>query len=263
MAALDDALPEVEDVTPEVEETVADKALREGGLTEEDIARITGKTVPAPVDEDVPGEWMKPEARRKRAARFVGPAKGKYSWKEIEFDKLNERTKAAHNGAGGEMITDYAWDDDEKKVNIYVEFDALDEVPDDFMEVELVTGRHAVFNCLTAEGLRTMSLNQLFGEVVRTKLIRKRGKNRVVIKLFKKEAGKWPWFQDAMQSGFKGGLHEEALGQPTSTHNMGVDVTRAVDDFEVPAVRPPPKLGADDPNDPFAGIPEPEEDCVD
>ena len=56
MAALDDALPEVEDVTPEVEETVADKALREGGLTEEDIARITGKTVPAPGSADAIGQ---------------------------------------------------------------------------------------------------------------------------------------------------------------------------------------------------------------
>ena len=161
------------------------------------------------------------------------------------------------------MITDYAWDDDEKKVNVYVEFDGMDEVPDEFMEVELASGRHAVFNCLTTTGLRVMSLNQLFGEVARAKLVRKRGKNRVVLKLFKKEPGKWPWFQDAMQSGFKGGLHEEALGQPTSTHNMGVDLTKGDDSFAAPTFRPKPKPGAEDPNDPFAGIPEPEEDCVD
>lgn len=235
----------------------------EGGLTEEEMERICGKTVPVPKVEEVAGDWMKEDSKRKRPARFVGPAKGKYTWKEVAFDKLDERTKAAHNGAGGETITDYAWDDDEKKVSVYVEFETLDEVPDEFMEVEVVSPRHVVYNCLTAKGLRTMSLNQLFEDVARAKLIRKRGKNRVVLKLFKAHPGKWPWFQDALQSGFKGGLHEEALGHPTSTHNMGIDVNAGIDEPEAPFIQTRQKPGPEDPNDPFATIPEPEEDCVD
>lgn len=161
------------------------------------------------------------------------------------------------------MITDYAWDDNEVKVNIYVEFDKLDEVPDEFMEVELATSRHAIFTALTVEGLRVMSLNMLFGEVKKAKIVRKRGKNRVIIKLFKLAEGKWPRLNDAMQSGFKGGLHEEALGHPTSTHNMGVDLTKADEEYQPPIIqqkKPPPSESNDNP---FEGIPEPEEDCVD
>ena len=133
------------------------------------------------------------------------------------------------------MITDYAWDDDEKKVNVYVEFDKLDEVPDEFMDVELANGRQVVFTVLSHEGLRLLSLNTLFGEVKRVKHVRKRGKNRVILKLFKAAEGKWPRLTDSMQSGFKGGLHEEALGHPTSTHNMGVDLTKADEESSHPA----------------------------
>lgn len=209
-------------------------------------------------------DWMKPENRRKKPARFVGPAKGKYTWKEVAYEKLHERTTAAHNGAGGEMITDYAWDDDEKKVNVYVEFDKLDEVPDEFMEVELASaGRQAVFTVLSHEGLRLLSLNTLFGEVKRAKLVRKPGKNRVILKLFKAAEGKWPRLTDSMQSGFKGGLHEEALGHPTSTHNMGVDLTKADEEYEPPIIQQKAPPQGENPDDPFEGIPEPEEDCVD
>ena len=95
------------------------------------------------------------------------------------------------------------------------------------------------------------------------KMIRKPGKNRVVLRLIKADAGKWPWLTDASQSGTVGGLHGDALGQPTSTHDMGLDLAAAGADAAPPAAAAPPRSFGDDAADPFADIPEPAEDTVD
>ena len=157
----------------------------------------------------------------------------------------------------------------EKKVSIYIELDGLDEIPDQYLDVALVNARRVVFFAFTRTGQRLLSLSGLFGECVAAKLVRKYGKNRVVLKLTKKESGKWPRLHDGMQSGMSGGLDETQLGKPSSTGNMGVDVsdeTLAREEQEQEQQQQHRRRAEDvahDNADPFANIPEPAEDCVD
>ena len=43
----------------------------------DEFERIRGKPCELPKSDEMPGDWMKAENRRKKPPRFVGPAKGK------------------------------------------------------------------------------------------------------------------------------------------------------------------------------------------
>jgi len=113
----------------------------------------------------------------------------------------------------GELISKYAWSDGKKAVSIYVELDGLDDVPDDALKAE--SGEKEATLTISAIGApprkRTLKLLKLANEIDGVKLVRKPGKNTVVLKLTKKaETPWWRLLEDSNGSG--GGDDDDPMG---------------------------------------------------
>ncbi|KAL3809863.1 hypothetical protein ACHAXA_007932 [Cyclostephanos tholiformis] len=118
--------------------------------------------------------------------------RGKYNWDDTtRYGKKGEKaTVVPLNGA----IVDYAWSDGTKSVKIYVELRGLDDLKDDDIEVSLVNeGEGFAFRAKNVGGRdRLLSIDKLYKKVKDVKLVRKAGKDKVVIKLVKDdEKRKW------------------------------------------------------------------------
>merc|ERR1740121_1083422 len=89
----------------------------------------------------------------------------------------------------GAAITKYAWSDGKKAVSVYVELDGLDAVPDEALSTE--SGETSASLTIAAIGTppkkRCLQLGGLSDSIDGVKLVRKPGKNTVVLKLQKKE----------------------------------------------------------------------------
>merc|ERR1712061_572219 len=119
----------------------------------------------------------------------MGVVKGKYNW-----DNNTPNQKDAD--LAGEAITKYSWSDGKKVVSIYIEMEGLDAVGDDDLKAE--SGEKEVELTIAATGSpakkRTLKLQKLANEIDGVKLVRKPGKNTVVLKLTKKDADK-SWYK--------------------------------------------------------------------
>jgi len=138
------------------------------------------------------------EKKPKEGPDYDGVVKGKYDWGADTGNK-----KGADDDVKGEAITKYAWSDGKKAVSVYVEMDGLDEVAEDALKAE--SGETDCTFTIAAIGnpptKKVLRLASLANEIDGVKLVRKPGKNTVVLKLQKKEEKSW--FQ--LLSGSSGG----------------------------------------------------------
>merc|ERR1719401_1791451 len=139
---------------------------------------------------------------------YDGVVKGKYNW------DTNANTKRdADDDVKGAAITKYSWADGKKAVSIYVELEGLDDVADDALKAE--SGEKECSLTIDAIGKppakRVLRLAGLSNEIDGVKLVRKPGKNTVVLKLQKKEETTWYSLQEKSSSGGGGGSTKSSL----------------------------------------------------
>merc|ERR1712137_1291156 len=103
----------------------------------------------------------------------------------------------------GEAINKYSWSDGKKAVSVYIELDGLDDVADDALVVESKEEEVSLTIAALNGKRRRFALAGLSEEIDGVKLVRKKGKNTVVLKLQKKEEKSW--FQLVEKSGGGGG----------------------------------------------------------
>ena len=148
------------------------------------------------------------------APKFEGCAAGKYNWSGTEGGKTD-----AADGAVGSRITDYAFGDGPKKASVYVDLDGLDDVADDAMSLVLVSPKKVEFSITIGGEDRKLTLNHIFSEVTAVKILRKPGKNRVVLKLTKEKPEPWSKLIAAPATGFD--PEDEAPGGMPGMGGMG------------------------------------------
>merc|ERR1719150_1246806 len=163
-------------------------------------------------DEVKAGETeSKEEAKeaKPKGPDYDGVVKGKYNW-----DKDTPNQKDAD--LAGEAITKYSWSDGKKVVSIYIEMEGLDAVPDDDLKAE--SGEKEASLTIAAIGSparkKQLRLQKLANEIDGVKLVRKPGKNTVVLKLTKKDADKswWKLLDNANGSSGGGDDDDDGMG---------------------------------------------------
>jgi hypothetical protein len=134
----------------------------------------------APVKEDKPEDTAPPAK---------DPYLGKYNWDVKE--KKNKKAEGFTLPSG--VISDYAWADGKKAVSIYVTLKGLDSVSDDDLNLSLSKDKQGLsFKVKNLEGKRRfLTIEKLNKKVKSTKLIRKKGRDQVVLKLFKEDEKTW------------------------------------------------------------------------
>ena len=134
-------------------------------------------------DETVPPEETEENDQENNSFKNPGYG-GKYDW-----DGPMEATKAPEDVMGAKIV-DYAWSDGTKKVSVYVTLEGLDQLPDDALEATSEPAKVS-FTAAFPNGKRWLDLSPTFGEVAGVKIIRKQGKDQVVLKLEKKKQNEW------------------------------------------------------------------------
>mmetsp|Transcript_41975 Transcript_41975/g.110897 ORF Transcript_41975/g.110897 Transcript_41975/m.110897 type:complete len:159 (-) Transcript_41975:30-506(-) len=136
----------------------------------------------------------------KRHVDFVGCAKGKYEW----TDTSNK--KDADADIAGFLITKYSWSDGKKAVSVYVAMDGLDAVPDGALSCE--SGQRKASLTIAAIGTpprrKVLRLPHLSGDIDGVKLVRRPGKDTVVLKLQKREERPWKELLEGGAAGSRG-----------------------------------------------------------
>jgi len=158
---------------------------------------------PVPSDEAAePSEAAKPAeaAEAESSEDFAKGYMGKYDW-----DETLPAAKAPADELGAKIV-DYAWSDGKKKVSVYVTLDGLDDLPDDALETSSEAAK-VNFSATFPSGKRWMELAPTFGEVAGVKVLRKMGKNMVVLKLEKKKENEW--YDLLKPAGMAGGFADD------------------------------------------------------
>jgi len=189
---------------------------------------------------------------------FEGCAKGKYDWAGTAGGKV-----AAKDGAVGSRITDYAFGDGPKKASVYVDLEGLDDVADADMAATLVAPTKLEFSVTIGGAARKLTLTPLLEPCSAAKILRKPGKNRVVLKLTKEEAKPWAkllaqaatGFEDDAPAGGAGGVGDMASMMGGLGGMGGGDMAGMAEMMA--------KMRADKAADPPGGPPEVEDDLDD
>ncbi len=174
---------------------------------------------PLPATSDKEGE-------RSASSTNDGGYKGKYNWDDPDptddYDKKKKKKKnekASVTPSSG-AILDYAWCDGKKSVSVYVDLPGLDSVRDDDMHVSLTNdGGGVLFEAKNATATTTgmmknnrrfLEIDKLYKKVKSAKLVRKRGKDRVIIKLAKDdEKRKWYNLKGGGDSSSSSGYYDD------------------------------------------------------
>jgi hypothetical protein len=179
----------------------------------------------------------------KAPAKFEGCAKGKYAW-------TDSGTSVAKDDMGS-AIRDYAFSDGPKKASVYVDLDGLDALSDDALTITKVSETRVEFSAAFASGKRSLTLSPLHAAISAATLLRKPGKNRVILKLKKAEPAAWgsllvaadpgpPPAGGGMPGGMGGGMGMGGMG--------GMDMESMMKSMAgMAGVPEPPDLGADAP----------------
>ncbi len=161
---------------------------------------------------------------------FEGCAKGKYAWTDTGSKKAEDL---------GDAIRDYAFSDGNKKASVYVDLDGLDALADADLCVTKVSETRVEFTAAFPSGKRCLTLSPLHASIDEASLLRKPGKNRIILKLKKTTPEAWstllaappPAQPDPSAMGGLGGMDMESMMK--SMAGMA-------------GVPDPPDLGADD-----------------
>ena len=161
---------------------------------------------------------------------FEGCAKGKYAWTDTGSKKAEDL---------GDAIRDYAFSDGNKKASVYVDLDGLDALADADLCVTKVSETRVEFTAQFPSGKRCLTLSPLHASIDEASILRKPGKNRIILKLKKTTPEAWstlltappPAQPDPSAMGGLGGMDMESMMK--SMAGMA-------------GVPDPPDLGADD-----------------
>ena len=88
-------------------------------------------------------------------------------------------------------ISKYGWSDGKKAVSIYIELDGLDDVADDGLAVESKEREVSMTIASLSGKTRRFALASLAEDIGGVNVVRKKGKNTVVLKLQKKKEKRW------------------------------------------------------------------------
>ena len=129
------------------------------------------------------------DANAKNATNKDSGYFGKYNW---DIDKTKKGEKASLVPASG-AIGDYAWGDGTKFVSVYITLPGLDGVPDDELKATLINDNKGLsFKIRSLDGkCRFLKVDTLTDKVKSVKIVRKTGRDQVVLKLRKEEERKW------------------------------------------------------------------------
>lgn len=183
-----------------------DTALESTEFNEEtpiEEAKEDGATTTNGNEDDGPAKQTDQESEIQRRARAIASTtgyNGKYNW-----DANNKKNEKATVVPSSGAIVDYAWCDGKKSVSIYIALTGLDEVQDDDMKVSLVNdGEGVLFKAKNVTGKnRFLKIDKLHKKVKSTKLLRKRGQDKVIIKLVKDdEKRKWYNLKEGSSSSY-------------------------------------------------------------
>ena len=141
---------------------------------------------------------------------FEGCAKGKYAWTDTGSKKAGDL---------GDAIRDYAFSDGNKKASVYVDLDGLDALADADLCVTKVSETRVEFTAQFPSGKRCLTLSPLHASIDEASLLRKPGKNRVILKLKKTKPEAWstlltappPAQPDPSAMGGLGGMDMESM----------------------------------------------------
>ena len=141
---------------------------------------------------------------------FEGCAKGKYAWTDTGSTKAGDL---------GDAIRDYAFSDGNKKASVYVDLDGLDALADADLCVTKVSETRVEFTAQFPSGKRCLTLSPLHASIDEASLLRKPGKNRVILKLKKTKPEAWstlltappPAQPDPSAMGGLGGMDMESM----------------------------------------------------
>ena len=141
---------------------------------------------------------------------FEGCAKGKYAWTDTGSTKAGDL---------GDAIRDYAFSDGNKKASVYVDLDGLDALADADLCVTKVSETRVEFSAQFPSGKRCLTLSPLHASIDEASLLRKPGKNRVILKLKKTKPEAWstlltappPAQPDPSAMGGLGGMDMESM----------------------------------------------------
>ena len=141
---------------------------------------------------------------------FEGCAKGKYAWTDTGSTKAGDL---------GDAIRDYAFSDGTKKASVYVDLDGLDALADADLCVTKVSETRVEFTAQFPSGKRCLTLSPLYASIDEASLLRKPGKNRVILKLKKTTPEAWstlltappPAQPDPSAMGGLGGMDMESM----------------------------------------------------
>ena len=166
------------------------------------------------------------EGERSASSTNDGGYKGKYNWDDPDptddYDKKKKQKKKNEKASvtpSSGAILDYAWCDGKKSVSVYVDLPGLDSVRDDDMHVSLTNDGGGVLfeakNATVATGTmknnrRFLEIDKLYKKVKSAKLVRKRGKDRVIIKLAKDdETRRWYNLKGGGDSSSSSGYYDD------------------------------------------------------
>ena len=141
---------------------------------------------------------------------FEGCAKGKYAWTDTGSTKAEDL---------GDAIRDYAFSDGSKKASVYVDLDGLDALADADLCVTKVSETRVEFTAAFPSGKRCLTLSPLHASIDEASLLRKPGKNRIILKLKKTTPEAWstlltappPAQPDPSAMGGLGGMDMESM----------------------------------------------------
>ena len=141
---------------------------------------------------------------------FEGCAKGKYAWTDTGSKKAEDL---------GDAIRDYAFSDGNKKASVYVDLDGLDALADADLCVTKVSETRVEFTAQFPSGKRCLTLAPLHASIDEASLLRKPGKNRIILKLKKTTPEAWstllaappPAQPDPSAMGGLGGMDMESM----------------------------------------------------
>ena len=141
---------------------------------------------------------------------FEGCAKGKYAWTDTGSKKAEDL---------GDAIRDYAFSDGNKKASVYVDLDGLDALADADLCVTKVSETRVEFTAQFPSGKRCLTLSPLHASIDEASILRKPGKNRIILKLKKTTPEAWstlltappPAQPDPSAMGGLGGMDMESM----------------------------------------------------
>ena len=125
-----------------------------------------------------------PKTTETRAPEYIGAVAGKYQWDDRPGGDADKDVQ-------GEAITKYCWSEGKNTVSIYIELDGLDDVTEDAFKAESDKTNVSLTIASVAGKRRIFKLTGLAHEITGVEVAQQKGKQKVSLKLAKREEKIW------------------------------------------------------------------------